>query len=47
MTFEEIFGSKLGYSCFTFGDETTKDYTYCPLNTSGEDLNTYQHVLDA
>lgn len=47
MVFEEIFGSKLEYSCFKFGEEKSKDYMYFPLVGTDEGFSSYQDVLNA
>jgi len=45
---EQIFSSKnIEYSCFGFGDETSKDYTFFPIVGTGEKFTNYQRVLDA
>ena len=45
--FEEIFASKLKYSCFGFGDTFTKDYSFFPIVASGEEIQNYEKVLEA
>ncbi|CAF0843097.1 unnamed protein product [Rotaria sp. Silwood1] len=45
--FEDIFPSKVEYCCFGFGDETTKDYSFFPIDGGHEEFNNYQSVLDA
>jgi len=45
---EQIFSSKnIEYSCFGFGDEQSKDYTFFPIVATGEGFSSYQLVLDA
>ncbi|CAF1311404.1 unnamed protein product [Adineta steineri] len=45
--FEEVFTSKIEYSCFGFGDEQTKDYSFFPIVGSGDEFSTHQLILDA
>jgi hypothetical protein len=45
--FEELFSSKMEYSCFGFGDEQTKDFAFFPIVGTGEEFTNHQQILDA
>ncbi|CAF1992604.1 unnamed protein product [Rotaria magnacalcarata] len=45
--FQDVFPKPIGYSCFGFGDQQTKDFSFFPIVGSGEAYNNYQLVLEA
>jgi hypothetical protein len=45
--FEDIFATTIDYTCFGFGDEQTKDFSFFPIVATGDEFSSYQQILNA